>query len=148
MNVRLLIGAALLAAGSANATDVGVSVSVGDSGFYGRIDVGNTAPPPVVYQQPVVVQPPPVTVAVERPPIYLRVPPGHAKHWKKHCREYNACGERVYFVQERWYNEVYVPSRRGPEHPEHGQGHGHDHDQDRDDDQGHGHGHGKGKREG
>jgi len=98
----------------------------------------------VDYQQPVIVQPPPVAVAVERPPIYLRVPPGHAKHWKKHCREYNACGERVYFVQERWYNEVYVPNQRAPEPPEHGHGHGHD----REDDQGHDHDHGRGKREG
>jgi hypothetical protein len=146
MNVRLLIVAATLAASSARATDVGVSVSVGQSGVYGRIEVGNGPPPQVVYQQPVIVQPPPVAVAVERPPVYLRVPPGHAKHWKKHCREYNACGERVYFVQERWYNEVYVPSQRAPEHPEHGHGHGHD----REDDQGHDHDrdHDRGKREG
>ena len=145
MKLRLLITVALLAAGSAVAADVGVSISVGDSGFYGRIDVGTMPkPPPVVYQQPVVIEPAPV--AVERPPIYLRVPPGHAKHWKKHCREYNACGERVYFVQERWYNEVYVPSQRAPEHPEHGHGHGHD----REDDQGHDHDrdHDRGKREG
>ncbi|MES2182625.1 MAG: hypothetical protein V4493_11065 [Pseudomonadota bacterium] len=46
---------------------------------------------------------------MERPPIYLRVPPGHAKHWDKHCREYNACNERVYFVQDDWYNREYAP---------------------------------------
>ena len=73
MKLRPLITAALLAAGSAGATDVGVSVSVGDSGFYGRIDVGTMPkPPPVVYTQPVVVETAPVVV--ERPPIYLRVP--------------------------------------------------------------------------
>src|SRR5215471_13552496 len=111
MKIRLLLTTALLACGAARATDVGVSVSVGDSGFYGRIDVGTMPkPPPVVYTQPVVVQPAPVVV--ERPPVYLRVPPGHAKHWKKHCHEYNACGERVYFVQEGWYNEHYA-SREG-----------------------------------
>src|SRR5215469_15805945 len=105
MNLRpLMITAALLAAGSAGAADVGVSV------FYGRIDVGTMPkPPPVVYAQPVVVETAPVVV--ERPPIYLRVPPGHQKHWKKHCHEYNACGERVYFVQEAWYNEHYAASR-------------------------------------
>jgi len=43
------------------------------------------------------------------PPLYLRVPPGHIKDWRKHCREYNACGERVYFVEENWYNHEYVP---------------------------------------
>jgi hypothetical protein len=46
---------------------------------------------------------------MEREPIYLRVPPGHARHWAKHCREYNACGERVFFVQDDWYNREYVP---------------------------------------
>ena len=40
MKIRLLLTTALLAGGAARATDVGVSVSVGDSGFYGRIDVG------------------------------------------------------------------------------------------------------------
>ena len=136
MKIRLLITASVLAAGSARATDVGVSVSVGDSGFYGRIDVGTQPkPPPVVYSQPVLVETTPV--AVQRPPVYLRVPPGHAKHWRKHCREYNACGERVLFVQERWYTDVYAPSRQAErgepaEHP----GHGHD--------KGHGHGHGNG----
>jgi hypothetical protein len=51
-------------------------------------------------------------VAVPAEPLYLRVPPGHAKHWRKHCREYNACDRQVYFVQERWYNDVYVPQYR------------------------------------
>lgn len=48
-------------------------------------------------------------VPVEQPPIYLRVPPGHAKNWRKHCHKYNACGERVYFVQNNWYQREYVP---------------------------------------
>ena len=30
-------------------------------------------------------------------------PPGHAKHWAKHCREYNACGRPVYFVKSAEY---------------------------------------------
>jgi hypothetical protein len=140
MKIRLLFTAAILAGASARAADVGVSVSVGDSGFYGRIDIGNSKPPPVVYQRPVVIEPQPVVV--ERPPVYLRVPPGHAKHWKKHCHEYNACGERVFFVQERWYNEVYVPSRQAPrdrEDEQHGEGHEHGH--------GHGHGHDKGDKD-
>ena len=139
MKISHLVTATLLLGASARAADVGVSVSVGDSGFYGRIDVGtNPRPPPVVYEQPVVVEP--ATVAVERPPIYLRVPPGHAKHWKKHCREYNACGERVYFVQERWYQDVYVPSRQ----ERHVEREGQQGDRDHDHEHGHGHGHGKG----
>ena len=85
----------------------GVSVSVGEPGFYGRIDVGGLPPPRLIYSQPIVVEREPVGVV--REPIYLRVPPGHAKHWREHCAQYNACGERVYFVQDAWYSDVYVP---------------------------------------
>jgi hypothetical protein len=88
------------------AADVGVSVSIGQPGFYGQLDIGNFPPPQVIYRHPVVVE---RGVPDNRPPVYLRVPPGHAKHWSKHCREYNACGERVFFVQDRWYNREYVP---------------------------------------
>ena len=107
---RFLIAAAVAAATfttPALAADVGVSVSIGQPGFYGRIDIGDYPypPPRVIYRQPRVVE----RVPMDRPPIYLRVPPGHAKHWSKHCHEYNACGERVYFVKDSWYNREYVP---------------------------------------
>jgi hypothetical protein len=116
---RLLIIAMVTAgATSALAADVGVSVQVGQPGFYGRIDVGNFPPPLVVYPEPVIIQP--VPVGVVRQPIYLHVPPGHAKNWRKHCGKYNACGQPVYFVQEDWYNDVYVPRYR--EGKSHGQG--------------------------
>lgn len=98
------------AAAPAFATDVGVSVSVGQPGFYGRIDVGTFPQPMVLYPQPIIIQPGPV--AVYQRPIYLHVPPGHAKDWRKHCSRYNACGQPVYFVQEGWYNNVYVPQYR------------------------------------
>jgi uncharacterized protein YcfJ len=88
------------------ATSVGVSVTVGDPAYYGRIDVGNLPPPVLVYPQPIQAQPAPIGVAVA--PVYLRVPPGHAKHWRKHCHRYGACGQPVYFVQDRWYSEVYA----------------------------------------
>ena len=87
------------------AADVGVSLSIGQPGFYGQIDIGDFPQPQVIYRQPRVIE----RVSPDRAPIYLRVPPGHAKNWKKHCREYNACGERVYFVQDKWYNREYVP---------------------------------------
>jgi len=29
--------------------------------------------------------------------------------WRHHCMEYNACGHRVYFVQNNWYSNVYAP---------------------------------------
>ena len=117
---RLLIAAALAAATvPALAADVGVSVHVGQPGFYGRLDIGNFPPPRLLYPEPVIIQP--VRVGVVRQPIYLHVPPGHAKDWRKHCRKYNACGQPVYFVQEDWYNNVYVPRYRDGER--HGQGH-------------------------
>jgi len=30
-----------------------------------------------------------------------------------YCPKYNACGRPVYFVRDRWYNEVYVPQYQG-----------------------------------
>ena len=108
---RLFIVAALMAASTlALGADVGVSVQVGQPGFYGRIDIGSFPPPVLVYPEPLIVQP--VSVAVAPQPIYLHVPPGHAKNWRKHCRKYNACGQPVYFVQEDWYQNVYVPQYR------------------------------------
>ncbi len=102
------------------AADVGVSIQIGQPGFYGRIDINNYPPPVLIYREPVTIQRAPVGVV--RQPIYLHVPPGHAKDWGKHCRKYNACGQPVYFVQENWYNNVYVPRYR--EGKGHGQGHG------------------------
>lgn len=129
---RLLIAAACAAAAfcaPASATDVGVSVTIGQPGFYGRLDIGGFPPPALVYPQPVVIQP----VPVGRPPVYLRVPPGHAKHWDKHCRKYNACATPVYFVQDDWYMSEYVPryqEKHGHGDNGHGKGkkkgHGHD----------------------
>lgn len=136
---NFLFAAALAAAvAPAAATDVGVSVSIGQPGFYGRIDIGDFPPPQVIYAQPVIVQ----RVPMDRPPIYLHVPPGHAKHWSKHCRKYGACGERVYFVQDDWYNREYVPRYR--EHRGDGRGDDRDErDERRDEDRGE---HRKGKR--
>lgn len=104
---RLLFAAVLSvsAAVPALAADVGVSISIGEPGFYGHIDIGDYPRPRLLYAQPRLIQ----RGAVVREPIYLHVPPGHARNWRKHCRQYNACGERVYFVQDRWYNQVYVP---------------------------------------
>ena len=76
---RMLIAATFAIAtlqAPAFAADVGVSISIGEPGFYGRLDIGGYPPPPVIYAQPVVVE----RVVVSPEPIYLRVPPGHAKH--------------------------------------------------------------------
>lgn len=103
----VLAGTALLSMPAA-AADVGVSISVGQPGFYGHLDIGGFPPPPVVYAQPVIVAPP----MVQGPPVYLHVPPGHMKHWDRHCHEYNACGQRVFFVRDGWYQNEYVPRYR------------------------------------
>jgi hypothetical protein len=118
------VGAAVSAVPAWSAVDVGVGVTIREPGVYGRIEIGNQPPPPVLYPQPVIIARP--VVVMQQPPLYLYVPPGHAKHWEKHCYRYNACGRQVYFVQENWVRERYA------EH------HGHDHDR--------GNGHGKGNK--
>jgi hypothetical protein len=117
----------------AMAADIGVSVSVGQPGFYGQIDIGNVPQPQVIYQTPVIIQTVPMGVAQR--PVYLHVPPGHEKHWNKHCAKYNACGVPVYFVRDTWYNNVYVPSYKS-----HGHGHDYNHGHDSK------HGNGKGNK--
>lgn len=148
---RFLLAAAAIAASlgaPAHATDVGVSVTIGQPGFYGRLDIGGFPAPALLYPQPVMIH----RVPVGRPPLYLRVPPGHAKHWGKYCHRYGACGERVYFVRDEWYEREYVPRYQ----ERHGHHHGHDRGDYRDDrrdfndrhdggrERGHGGGHGKG----
>lgn len=121
----LALGAALLAPSAIAGTDVGVSISIAQPGVYGRIDIGTVpAQPVLVYPAPVLVTPRPAPP----PPVYMWVPPGHAKNWKKHCRDYNACGVPVYFVQDDWYWRSY-PGAQGkgppPGHPGKGNGKGH-----------------------
>jgi uncharacterized protein YcfJ len=105
--------AALTMSAPTLASEVGVSVSVGQPDFYGRVEIGTLPPPRLIYAQPIVIQPGPARIS--SPPIYLRVPPGHAKNWGQHCARYNACGQPVYFVQDSWYNDVYVPHYRSRE---------------------------------
>lgn len=135
----LAAGAALLLPLSSQAADVGVSISVSEPGVYGRIDIGRFPQPQVVMAQPVIIQQP--RIARPMQPVYLWVPPGHQKKWSKHCREYNACGVPVYFVDDGWYQRN-VNHRGGPpgrdrydDHP--GKG--------KDKDRGKGHGNGKGR---
>lgn len=107
-------------------TNVGVSVGINQPGVYGRIDIGNYPPPRLVYPQPIVIAPSPV--AIYQQPVYLYVPPGHQKHWEKHCYRYNACGQPVYFVQENWVRERYEERRDHDGRGDRDNGHGHDDD--------------------
>lgn len=142
----------LSAAGGAHAQAY-VNATVGGElapGVYGRINIGNAPPPPLIYAEPVIIQRP--AVVMPRSPIYLYVPPGHAKNWDKHCSRYNACSQPVYFVQE-------PPPRRGNPHQgprgrddRHDRGWDDDHRRggkhDRDHDRGQGRGEGRGKGNG
>ncbi len=140
MTCAFVIG---MAASSAFAANVGVSINVGDPGYYGQINIGNIPQPPqIIYSQPVYVQPAPVGANYQ--PIYLRVPPGYEKHWNKHCRAYNACNRPVYFVREDWYQRQYVARNQHDHQGDRGRGHGDKHrddsDRNRGDDHGRGHG--------
>ena len=123
-----LLALALLATATATSTApvfaqarVGVAIDIRQPGVYGRIQIGDV-PPPVMIAQPVIIAPPPVMVP--RRPIYLYVPPGHQRDWRRYCGRYNACGQPVYFVQEQWVRDRYQqahPQWRGP--GERGRGH-------------------------
>jgi hypothetical protein len=139
--MKKLVALALAAAaiGSAQA-QVGVSINVRQPGVYGRIDIGGGLPPPaLVLPQPVLISPP--RVVVERAPIYLYVPPAHQQNWRRYCGRYGACGQPVYFVQDRWVRERYAEHHPGWDrgrrpgwdrhdgrgHDDHGRGHDRDH---------------------
>ena len=97
-----------LASLSAHAGTAIINLSVGGEispGVYGQVQFGNAPPPPVFYPQPMIIVRQPARMAVE--PIYLHVPPGHAKNWAKHCRAYNACNRPVFFVRSAEYEPNY-----------------------------------------
>jgi hypothetical protein len=104
-----LIAALLVSAAGGAMAQVGVDIHIGAPSYYGNIDLGNYGPPPVLYRQPIIIE---RDTRYVGQPMYLRVPPGHAKKWSKHCAAYNACGRPVYFVQDSWYNNTYAPNYR------------------------------------
>ncbi len=101
-----MVALAMFSVGAAQSATPYVSTVVEGAlspGVYGRIEIGNAPPPPLIYAQPIVVYRPPVVV--QQQPLYLHVPPGHAKKWSKHCDKYNACGQPVYFVKVKGDDE-------------------------------------------
>ncbi|MDB5918616.1 MAG: hypothetical protein JWR40_2850 [Massilia sp.] len=158
--MKTLIIAAAVFAAAVPAMAQNVSINIGQPGFYGHIELGGYAPPPVYYTQPVIVE---RQVRYVGQPVYLRVPQGHRKHWNKHCRQYNACGQQVFFVQDGWYNNTYAPRYREQHRPvvvresgyrgdgrrdERHDGRRDDRHDDRGRDEGHGKGHGNGNGHG
>jgi hypothetical protein len=130
----------------AQAQNVSISATITGEivpGVYGHVVLGNRPPPPLVYAQPVVAVPVVVAERMPMEPIYLHVPPGHARNWRKHCHEYNACNRPVYFVRSAEYEPGYRPDRGEHDHGHHGDHGNHgdhgDRENDRGDDHGHGH---------
>lgn len=129
MKIRSLAALGLLSLASLHAVagEPIINISVGGEiapGVYGRVDFGNAPPPPVLYPQPVIIAQPAQRVAMR--PLYLHVPPGHAKNWGKHCQRYDACGRPVYFVKSSEYGggEDRGPGKgNGKGHGKHGRDH-------------------------
>ncbi|WP_022975218.1 hypothetical protein [Nevskia ramosa] len=143
MNLKSVLAAVVLltAAVPAMAANVGVSINIGQPDFYGRLDVNDYPRPRVIYAQPVIIE----RHRVVEQPVYVRVPPNYRKDWRRYCGRYDACGRSVYFVDSRWYNDVYVPryrEREGRRGGDHDRGHDHDHGHD-DHGRGLGNGHGR-----
>lgn len=144
------LAALSIQAAQAGSTNVGVSVSVAQPGFYGRVDIGDQ-PPALIYPQPVIIQQAPV--AMYQRPIYMHVPPGHYKNWARYCGQYRACGQPVYFVRDDdrrdggWSHggrdERRDWGRRDDDRRDRWDRD--NRDDDRDDDRGHGHGRGHGR---
>ena len=143
MRLILLSAALLVGTGVSQAGGLDIHVLLSGEvapGLYGQVNIGNERPPPVVYVQPMLIEP----QQAPPPPIYLHVPPEHARNWRRHCHEYNACNRPVYFVRSQEYD---------PEYQRHYQDHERERElerqrwqerernRDRDNDRGHGRGH-------
>lgn len=106
-NCLLVCAAWILSSTLGLAADVGLSLRIGQPGFYGEIHLGDFFPAPdLIYPNPVIIYTPPNVV---QQPLYLHVPHKHVKNWRRFCIQYRACDRPVYFVREQWYNDVYIP---------------------------------------
>jgi hypothetical protein len=94
---------ALVAIASAQPVAAQVSIRINQPGVYGRIELGNLPPPPLIDPRPVLVAPP--HSGPRRVPVYLYVPVVQQRDWPRYCGRYSACGQPVYFVEERWVRE-------------------------------------------
>jgi hypothetical protein len=107
--MKKLIAALTIIAASAAAPafsgSVEVSISVGDPGFYGQIDIGGYGRPRLIYSEPVILAPRYRSYA----PVYVRAPHSHYRNWGRYCGRYDACLRPVYFVHDEWYRDVYTP---------------------------------------
>lgn len=87
-------------------------------GVYGQVNIGNAAPPQVLYAQPMWGGP----VMPQVQPVYMWVPPGHSRNWRRYCGQYHACGKPVYFLRSappQWRAAPPPPVRYRDEGPRH-----------------------------
>lgn len=91
----------LLCLGPTNA----LGQSMGQPGYYGYIEIGANPQPPLLISNAVMGNPGVYTGS----PIYMHVPPEHARAWSRYCHLYGACDWVVFFVDNAWYESVYVP---------------------------------------
>lgn len=125
MRLISIVALVLAGAGVCRAGDLNIHLMLSGEvapGVYGQVQIGNEGPPPLVYAQPMLIEP----QRAPLPPVYLHVPPEHAKNWRKHCREYNACNRPVYFVRSKEYEPGYA-------HRDHDRDHDRDHADKHDD---------------
>lgn len=116
--LALAVTALVFAVSGAAHAQAYVNVTVGGAiapGVYGQIAIGNNPPPPVMNPQPVVVGRP----VYGAPPMYLYVPPEHARDWARYCDYYHACGHPVHFVQMEERNRWWEQRREHLREPEH-----------------------------
>ena len=137
-----MVAVGLAGAGVGRAGDLGIHIILSGEvapGVYGQVQIGNASPPPLVYVQPMLIEPQDAAL----PPVYLHVPPGHSKNWRRYCRQYNACNRPVYFVRSAEYEPDYEQRHHGHDrnerehhgderHGDEDHGHGHDHDRHED----------------
>lgn len=134
----LLLSLSALPGLPAMADDLGINVILEGEvapGVYGRVELGNDSHPDIYYREPMIIVSD--SKYARSRPVYLHVPPGHAKNWGKHCSKYRACDRPVYFVRSAEYDEHYSDD------------HGHDeHKHEKNDRPGKGKGQGNGKGKG
>jgi len=109
-NVAIAAIAIVTAAPLASAADKDASAVITGAvtpGVYGRVDVANKPLPALVFEQAMFVERPDTAGRVE--PLYLHVPPEHAKNWRKFCDKYQACDRPVFFVKSAEYEPGYKP---------------------------------------
>jgi hypothetical protein len=118
---------------------VGFTIQLGQPNYYGGLNLQGYPNPQFYNSSPILIQPTGVGYGQS---VYLRVPPDQRQNWRNYCGRYNACNQRVYFVQDNWYDSVYAPryrkSKGGPCHSNQGNGYGYGNGS------GHGNGNGRG----